>query len=232
VTLVDAPPPSTRHEDRRRWLIVAVAAAAIVGIVVGGLVIATGDNDPATEVPANQPDTVAPPTTVAQTSVEPLHASTPPVEFTACIDPGPVVHEGTDEQIIVPLADGDMTIDQSRGFTYRQSLTEVSDPRLEGTLYQASDSDVYTLPGNEAGPEVLTFTDRIENDEGAWQGSVTVLTFPDRSASVAFAMVGEGAFEGLTAMLVFEDFWRSCAVSGYIFEGSVPAPPVPQTGRQ
>ena len=76
-------------------------------------------------------------------------APQPPVEVTACIGPGPEVHRGTEEQVVVPVTDGDMTILQSRGFTYRQSLTSVSDPRLEGTLYQAVNQDDYTLPGDE-----------------------------------------------------------------------------------
>ena len=89
------------------------------------------------------------------------------MEVTACIHPGPFVHHGTEEQIVVSLSDGEMTIVRRRGDTFRQSLTSVSDPRLEGTLYQAWDEDDYTLPGNEAGPNIATFTDRIENDEGA-----------------------------------------------------------------
>mgnify|MGYP003545272335 CR=1 FL=1 len=46
-------------------------------------------------------------------------------------------------------------------------------------------------------------------------------------------MVGEGAYEGLTAIVAFPDDWAGddCTVSGYIIEGSIPAPPVPQTGE-
>jgi hypothetical protein len=90
-------------------------------------------------------------------------------------------------------------------------------------------------PGNEPGPNIVTFTDRIENDEGAWQGSVVMLRSPDDTASGQMVMVGEGAYEGLTAIVAFESFTfssaSSCAVRGYIIDGSVPAPPVPQTGR-
>src|SRR5262245_46892258 len=76
-------------------------------------------------------------------------APQPLSEVTACINPGPQVHPGTREEIIVPVTDGDMTILQSRDFTYRQSLTSVSDPRLEGTLYQAVNQDDYVVPGDE-----------------------------------------------------------------------------------
>jgi hypothetical protein len=166
------------------------------------------------------------------------------VEVSACIGIGPEVHRGTDEEIVGSLPDGEMTIHQFHGFTYLQSLTEVSDPRLEGTLYSAWSSDEYTLPGNEPEPGIFVFTDRIENDEGAWQGS-GVLLDPDltsRGAVMAIpsvsvyvgpiVMVGEGAYEGLTAIVGFVD-WAGddCTVSGYIIEGSIPAPPVPQTGQ-
>jgi hypothetical protein len=156
----------------------------------------------------------------------------PPVAVTACINPGPEVRSGTQEQIVVPLSDGEMMILQDRGFTFRQDLTEVSDPRLEGSLYQAWDEDEYILPGNEPAPNIVTFTDRIENDEGAWQGSVVMLRYPDDTTYLGpVVMVGEGAYEGLTAIVAFVAWGEDCAVRGYIIEGSVPAPPVPQTGQ-
>ena len=145
---------------------------------------------------------------------------------------GPEVHGGTEEEIVVPLPDGEMTIHQFHGFTYRQSLTEVSDPRLEGTLYPAWNEDEYTLPGTTR-PGIVVFTDRIENDEGAWQGSGVLLAFPEaRSTSAPMVMVGEGAYEGLTAIVGLSSrAGDDCAVEGYIIEGSIPAPPVPQTGQ-
>ena len=114
-------------------------------------------------------------TTTQPRTAPPTAPEAPPVEFTACIDPGPVVQDGTEEPIAVPLPDGEMTIVQMRGATFRQSLTSVTDPRLEGTLHNAWDEDAYILPGNEQGLNIVTFTDRIENDEGAWQGSVVML---------------------------------------------------------
>ena len=169
-------------------------------------------------------------------------APQPPVEVTACFGPGPAVHRGTREEVVVPVTDGDMTIMQSRDFTYRESLTSVSDPRLEGTLYQAVNQDDYTLPGDEpsagisasrqTGLAIGAFTNRIENDEGAWEGSAVQLDSPDGTTYVApLVMTGEGAYEGLTAIVGFVDIWNDCAVTGYIINGSVPAPPTPQTGQ-
>jgi hypothetical protein len=65
VALIDIEPTWTQPEGRHRWPIVAVAAAAVVDVVVGGVMIATRTDDPTREVPADQPTTVAPTTTVA-----------------------------------------------------------------------------------------------------------------------------------------------------------------------
>jgi hypothetical protein len=78
---------------------------------------------------------------------------------------------------------------------------------------------------------IATFTNRIENEEGAWEGSAVMLNSPDGTTYVApFVMTGEGAYEGLTAIVGFVDFWNDCAVTGYIINGSVPAPPTPGLG--
>jgi hypothetical protein len=65
VALIDIEPTWTQPEDRHRWPIIAVAAAAVVAVVVGSLMIATRTDDPTEEIPADQPTTVAPTTTVA-----------------------------------------------------------------------------------------------------------------------------------------------------------------------
>jgi hypothetical protein len=45
-------------------------------------------------------------------------------------------------------------------------------------------------------------TKRIENDEGAWQGSAVCLLQPDGTIYEApLVMTGEGAYEGLTAIV-------------------------------
>jgi hypothetical protein len=233
---------TARRWPRRHLIIASAVAAAVVGIAVGGLVIVTRNDDPPGVVPAAQPTTtVAPSTTAAQ----PAAVAQPPTEFTACIEGGPDVHRGTEEQVVVPVSDGEMTITQSRDFTFRQSLTSESAPRLEGTLYQAWDQDEYNLPGDEAstgimggrptGVSIVAFTNRIENDEGAWEGSAVMLNSPDGTTYVGpMVMTGEGAYEGLTAIIAFDGdtFWEGdCVVSGYIIEGSIPALPTPQTGQ-
>ena len=147
-----------------------------------------------------------------------------PLAVTGRIPCGPEVQHGTEEPVVVPLADGEMTIDRSRGFVWRQSTGSMSDPRLEGTVYQSEDPDSYTLPGGEAGPSFGISTKRIENDEGAWQGSAEVLNFPDGTwVASPYVMVGEGAYEGLTAIYLVNIFNCGENIQGYIIEGDIPA---------
>jgi hypothetical protein len=155
-----------------------------------------------------------------------------PVEVTGRILCGPEVQSGTEEEVVVPLADGEMTIGRGRGFVWQQSTSSMSDPRLEGTVYQSADSDDYILPGFEAGPSVGISTKRIENDEGAWQGSSVYLDFPDgTSVEAPYVMVGEGAYEGLTAIYEVEIFNCGEDIRGYIIDGAIPAIPEPYVGE-
>jgi hypothetical protein len=65
VTLIDTEPTPSRPKGHRRWPIIAVAAAAVVAIVVGGLALASRDDDPNEQIPAGT--TVAPdPATAAE----------------------------------------------------------------------------------------------------------------------------------------------------------------------
>ena len=228
VTLIDNESDQTqRPEGRRLWPVIA-AAAAVVAIAVGGLVIATRDDDSTGDVPTNQPTTVAPPATVAT----PLQNPQPPVEFTACVGPGPEVQAGTEEVSQVSLPDGAMTITRTRGYTWQSTVRDVSDPRLVGIWYNSVDGDQYTIPGGGPRPTFDAWTHRIENDEGAWQGSLQGIDFNDgESLDGPLVLIGEGAYEGLTAVATVE-FGGPCPnTRGYIIEGGVPAPPVPQTGQ-
>jgi hypothetical protein len=141
--------------------------------------------------------------TTSQTRTEPpTSPAEAPVEFSACIHPGPGVHSGTNGRLVVPLSNREMTIVRERGATWRQSLSKVSVP--------AWGSDVYTLPGDEA--EVPNF---ISADDPFYLGP-TVMT-------------AEGAFEGPTAIVGLVDGdGGDCHISGYIVEGTIPRSPVPQ----
>ena len=188
--LIRFEPTPTRHEDRNGWPIIAMAAAAaVVGIAVGGLVIATREEDPTREVAASQPATVA----------------QPPVAFTACVrggdDEGALDPPSTVEQIHLP--DGETTIER-RSQPFEVNATDVSDPRLDGTWLATPINDIYSGPGSD-GLVIGTWTQRIENADGAWQGSHQTIDFPDGQTVGGFGglyvMIGDGAYEGLTAFM-------------------------------
>jgi hypothetical protein len=247
-----------------RFPIAVVAAGGLLAASTGSLA-AQEDNAPEPPVEATR-EVIG--ITVPYTTEEQLAWSAgsivaqeedgpqPPVEFTACVQPGPEVARGTDEQIEVAVPDGEMTIERSRGYTWRLRVSDVSDPRLDGTWYTGWDGDQYVGPGDDLaggpewaqprtpygdqyvgpgddrGPEFVTFTDLIVNDDGAWQGSAVVLAFPDdRPRFPLVVLIGEGAYEGLTAVVALDDSAGDVSgpcpnTRGYIIEGSVPAPPV------
>ena len=194
VTLIDTEPTPTQPDGRHRWPIIVVAAAAVVAIGVGGLVIATRDEDPTGQVAADQPTTVAQPTT---TVAHPPPPPWPSRQWSSpCAQgPGPEVTQGTEDAVTeVSLPEGEMTITRKQGLhVLREStVSDVSDPRLEGTWYNSNSVSVeYYLPGDDpstpwAAPlEIDAVTWRMENDEGAWEGSfLAPTTFPDDEGSV------------------------------------------------
>ena len=124
---------------------------------------------------------------------------------------------------------------RNRNGAWRQTVT-MSDPRLEGAIYNTHEADVYRAAGADAdGPTVTAFTWRITNDGGTWETRGNAATFPDGSpigdSSGFYApmrvFVGSGGYEGLVAILeVTEERDQGCVadVRGIIFEGA----PVPE----
>ena len=113
------------------------------------------------------------------------------------------------------------------GGAYELTATN-SDPRLEGTYHYSEDSDVYQ------GPETLLAaamgTLRIQNDEGAWQGSFPYAFLADGSGTTGSAVLeGEGAYEGLSAIMAVRFLFPECAMDtrGLIVGGEAPPTPEP-----
>jgi hypothetical protein len=207
----------------------SLAAGAVV--VVGVMAVMLGGRGVGVESTAASPTVPAPNGTSPQPSATASEGASAPVpgEFTVCVPHNSPLRSGTDEQFVVPHPDGDMTVERQRGYTWAGTIT-ATDPRFSGTHYYSWDGDTYTLASGDDGPQVAADGLRIENDEGAWQGSGTSATLPDgTSAYSPLVLTGEGAFEGLTAILVgIED---SCF---FDFRGIVmefPDPPVPATSE-
>ena len=138
---------------------------------------------------------------------------------------GPIVDGETTDG-----AEGGIVQQASRGLVGLETATEMSDPRLQGTYYLSLNTDVFREP---AGTGVYTYTWRIENEDGTWQGSQSGFGFPDGTqAVVTTPLVGEGAYEGLTAIWESTFDGAACAwtVRGLVFEGELPPVPEPYLG--
>jgi hypothetical protein len=141
---------------------------------------------------------------------------------------------GTTETELIPGPGGDVTIERTRGYTWKGAIT-ATDPRFSGTHYYSWDGNGYT-PG-AANPHTPTVEGqgswaeghRIENGEGAWQGGTVGVSLPDGTQVAAPAVLtGEGAYLGLSAVLLVAEGPCFFDFRGLLME--VPDPPVPYTG--
>lgn len=211
-----------------------IAAATLVVIAVVGINLGPGLNTISSEA---SPTSSLPASPTASPSVVPSEAIAPqpPVEFTgtlACGDPQPV-RPATQETLDV--GDDGMVLERDRNGAWQQTVT-MSDPRLEGSIHNTYEADVYRAAGADAdGPTVTASTWRITNDGGTWETRVIGATFPDGSpigdSSGFYApmrvFVGSGGYEGLVAIMeVTEERDQGCVadVRGVIFAGA----PVPE----
>jgi hypothetical protein len=158
-------------------------------------------------------------------------AAEEPVEFTACVRYGDQANTGGTDETAPVVPGGDMTVRRGRGYMEILEVSDVSDPRLDGTWYHSADYDLYSAPGPGIGVE----TERIENEGGVWQGSHVGIGFPDGTdVAGPFVMTGGNDYAGLTAIYTgnYDDEVPCPNVRGYIVEGSIPPPPMPSAPGQ
>ena len=163
---------------------------------------------------------------------EPAEPPVVPVDFSGQIGCGPEIRAGTIETTsIEDPADGPLVVRANRGFAWSPQIYSMTDSRMDGILYNSFDS-------NEFGPNTDlaygTGTWRIVNDEGAWEGTFNGLRLDDGEswASTTYPMYGEGAYDGLVALVAWDYtrvgsgdcFW---IVKGVIVEGDLPEAPEP-----
>jgi hypothetical protein len=203
-----------------------MALAALAVVLIGC------SQQPGTPGPDAGADSPSPSTAAAPSPAAPASdhvAAEAPGEFAVCIPINSTLREGTDEQLVVAHPDGEMTVERQRGYTWSGSHT-ATDERFSGTHYYSWDGDSYTLASGDRGLLVAAEGIRIENDEGAWQGSGATATLPDgTTGSSPLVMSGEGAYEGLTAVLLWIDGPCFLDLRGIVIE--FPATPVPATGQ-
>jgi hypothetical protein len=205
---------------------IAVAAAVVVAIMaltLGGRGVGVESTAaPSQSVPAATRPSPQPSATESDAS-----AVVVPGEFTACVPHNRPLRSGTDEQVVVPHPDGDMTVERRRGFTWAGTIT-ATDPRFSGMHYVSWDGDSYTLASGDEGPSAFAEGHRIENADGAWQGASIGATLPGGTAEASpVVLTGEGAYEGLTAVLFRSEGSCFIAFRGIVME--FPDPPVPST---
>ena len=206
-TRVDAMDTATRAVGHRRfaWIIwfgrrlpLPLAALLVLGLLVALLAWAFavgGSRDTRMSI--------VPPTAVPMASTDGVGPESVRGGGTFAI-----VDSGTATQL------GDVT--QIRGFV-ATTVDTTNDPRATGTGTLRLSIDTYGAVGREWG------TYRLENDGGAWAGTVTGGAWSGGNASeVAGWLAGSGAYNGLTYYLCVRSTDLTTDIEGIIYSGSPP----------
>ena len=119
----------------------------------------------------------------------------------------------------ITYAPGDVT--HATGATYIET-NEWSDPRLPAEKRLILDFTTYPDDGGRL--MVARTSIRLDGPDGAWVGTGVGLAYPDGTSEGQDVLVGEGAYEGLTAVL---HCGTDLVCDGYIFEGPMPTQPDP-----
>ena len=128
----------------------------------------------------------------------------------------------------------DMTVENgittTRGGAWRPGvISAATDPRLEGTVTIAANSDQYP-----DGLEVWNYAFRVENEDGAWQQlpAINVATGSDDDLdATSGVMIGEGAYDGLIAVFDVLGGPSSWTLHGYIIDGELTPDPEPMVSQ-
>lgn len=118
-------------------------------------------------------------------------------------------------------------VQHTRGMLNEQTI-EWSDPRLPSRLLI-----VYNAASHQPDAGAIVASYRLEDGpDGAWVGTGHGFQgYPDEESPMAavglMTLTGEGAYEGLSAMIVNKYVSGTSALEGYIFEGTLPPTPDP-----
>jgi hypothetical protein len=119
----------------------------------------------------------------------------------------------------------------NRGAAYGH-VVEWSDPRLPATMRFSENVNRYNL--GDAGAIIFVGNIRFEGPEGAWTGSEYGFAEESEAGFVpqprVMLLTGDGAYEGLTAVLQRryesdDTSFTHPVLEGYIFEGELPPMP-------
>jgi hypothetical protein len=94
-------------------------------------------------------------------------------------------------------------VSRTRGVSWGCQTVTADDPRLSGTTKYIWNSDASS--GLGANHEIALVRQRIENEAGAWEGTLTELQFGSVFHEASGWLIGEGAYEGLTAYVTTDN---------------------------
>jgi hypothetical protein len=226
-TKVDAMEVAERVVGRRRvgsfaWLGRPLPVAASL-LVTLGLLLALLAWSVQVGGPWDRRSSVVPPPAPTETpAAAPTAAATPtsaPTPAPTTDGVGPELVTGT-ELVSVQTYGTSVGVDgvtQMRGVV-ATSVDTMNDPRVTGTGVIHGENDSY----GSVGPQWGTY--RLENAEGAWEGTWTGALWGDGMVSDVTAwLVGSGAYEGYTYYFHARGA-NPLKVEGIVFPGSPPAP--------
>ena len=122
-----------------------------------------------------------------------------------------------------PILEEGRTLIREYGFG---GTIDIGDPRLAGELWILYNAD--TFPDSRG--SVAVGRAGIDNEDGAWHGTFHGYATPNEERLYYLLdFVGEGAYEGLSAMLFLLDNGRGFDVEGMIYPGELPPLPEAQT---
>jgi hypothetical protein len=212
--------PGGRRSAMFNTLRIGVAAAAV--LAVGGGLAITGvlAPDRGLQLVAESP---------SPSQGAPATIIRPPTEFTGTLDTcGRMVGTGRTTEVFGATQDGVPVVrKEGRGEAWDMTW-EPTDPRLRGTWVHGSDWDEYPVDGAAEGtsPSITTGTTRIENEDGAWEGSRhSFWNGQEEIGDPVFTLTGEGAYEGLSVVLTMTLSMTECVntVRGVVVEQLPPS---------
>jgi len=111
-------------------------------------------------------------------------------------------------QIASPTEETVGDVLQQRGESWGCQVWTMDDPRISGVAKTIWNQDIAPRPTGGSGA-VASALFRIENEAGAWEGTMTELEFGSQFRGSAGWFIGEGAYDGLTAFVMddLDDIW-------------------------
>lgn len=144
----------------------------------------------------------------------------PAILVTGEIIPSPTCADATFED--------DGAVRRGRGASCTPQTWVTSDPRLDGQTAALWNVDIYNVGSGSA--SVATYGYRVRNEAGGWACRSTILDrdvgeFPASFVGETALCVGDGGYDGLSAILVIDGPDGFNSIVGLIFPGDAPPPP-------